>query len=31
VRYYDIREGELVEAQFEKWVKQARKLPGEKM
>lgn len=31
VRYYDIRENELDEAQFEKWVKQARKLPGEKM
>lgn len=31
VRYYDIHEGELDEAQFEKWVKQASKLPGEKM
>jgi hypothetical protein len=31
VRYYDIHEGELDERQFEKWVKQASKLPGEKM
>lgn len=31
VRYYDIREGELDEAQFTAWVKQASKLPGEKM
>lgn len=31
VRYYDIREGELDEAQFSAWVKQASKLPGEKM
>ncbi len=31
VRYYDIREGELDEAQFRNWVKQASKLPGEKM
>jgi hypothetical protein len=31
VRYYDIREGELDEAQFTDWVKQASKLPGEKM
>jgi hypothetical protein len=31
VRYYDIHEGELDEAQFTAWVKQASKLPGEKM
>ncbi len=31
VRYYDIHEGELDEAQFANWVKQASKLPGEKM
>jgi hypothetical protein len=31
VRYYDIREGELDEAQFTDWVKQASLLPGEKM
>jgi hypothetical protein len=31
VRYYDIREGELDEKQFSAWVKQASKLPGEKM
>ena len=31
VRYLDIREGELNEAQFADWVKQASKLPGEKM
>ena len=31
VRYLDIREGELNEAQFVKWVKQASKLPGERM
>ncbi len=31
VRYYDVREGELDESQFEKWVKQASKLPGERM
>jgi hypothetical protein len=31
VRYYDIREGELDEAQFSAWVKQASRLPGEKM
>jgi hypothetical protein len=30
-RYLDIREGAFDEAQFVKWVKQARKLPGEKM
>ena len=27
-RYYDVREGELDEQQFVKWVKQAAKLPG---
>lgn len=27
-RYLDIHEGELDEAQFAKWVKQAAKLPG---
>jgi hypothetical protein len=31
VRYLDIREGELDEAQFARWVEQASKLPGEKM
>jgi hypothetical protein len=31
VRYLDIREGQLDEAQFAAWVKQASKLPGEKM
>jgi hypothetical protein len=31
VRYLDIHEGELDEAQFADWVKQASKLPGEKM
>ena len=31
VRYLDIREGELDEAQFVEWVKQASKLPGERM
>ena len=31
VRYYDIHEGELDEAQFAAWVKQASELPGEKM
>ena len=31
VRYYDIHEGELDEAQFADWIKQASKLPGEKM
>jgi hypothetical protein len=31
VRYYDIHEGKLDEAQFADWVKQASKLPGEKM
>jgi hypothetical protein len=31
VRYLDIYEGELDEAQFVAWVEQARELPGEKM
>lgn len=31
VRYLDVYEGKLDEAQFTAWVKQARKLPGEKM
>ena len=31
VRYLDIHEGQLDEAQFADWVKQASKLPGEKM
>lgn len=31
VRYLDIHEGELDEIQFAEWVKQASKLPGEKM
>lgn len=31
VRYLDIREGGLDEAQFEDWVKQASRLPGERM
>jgi hypothetical protein len=31
VRYLDIHEGEFDEAQFVAWVKQASKLPGEKM
>jgi hypothetical protein len=31
IRYYDIREGDLDEAQFADWIKQASKLPGEKM
>ena len=31
VRYLDIREGDDFEAQFADWVKQASKLPGEKM
>ena len=31
VRYLDIREGELDESQLTEWVKQASKLPGEKM
>jgi hypothetical protein len=31
VRYLDIREGALDEAQFTAWVKQASKLPGERL
>lgn len=31
VRYLDIREDELDEAQFEDWVRQASQLPGERM
>jgi hypothetical protein len=31
VRYYDIHEGKFDEAQFADWVKQASKLPGEKL
>jgi hypothetical protein len=31
VRYLDIHEGQLDEAQFAAWVKQASKLPGERM
>jgi len=31
VRYVDLHEGELDEAQMAKWVKQAAKLPGEKL
>jgi hypothetical protein len=31
VRYYDIREGALDEAQFADWVRQASALPGERM
>jgi hypothetical protein len=31
VRYLDIHEGELDEEQFADWVKQASKLPGERM
>ncbi|HLU77281.1 MAG TPA: DUF1801 domain-containing protein [Burkholderiales bacterium] len=31
VRYLDIREGAFDEAQFADWVKQASKLPGERM
>lgn len=31
VRYYDITEGALDEKQFASWVKQARKLPGERV
>jgi hypothetical protein len=31
VRYLDVREGELDEAQFRQWVKQASRLPGETM
>lgn len=31
VRYHDIYEGQLDDAQFAKWVKQASRLPGEKL
>lgn len=31
VRYYDVHEGALDEAQFSDWVKQASRLPGEKL
>jgi hypothetical protein len=31
VRYLDIHEGQLDEAQFAAWVKQASNLPGERM
>jgi len=31
IRYLDIREGEFDEARFSDWVKQASKLPGERM
>jgi hypothetical protein len=31
VRYYDVHEDELDEAQFADWVKQASLLPGERM
>jgi hypothetical protein len=31
VRYLDIREGQLDEAQFADWVQQASRLPGERM
>jgi hypothetical protein len=31
VRYLDVHEGQLDEAQFTDWVKQASRLPGEKM
>jgi hypothetical protein len=31
IRHYDIHEGEFDEAQFGDWVKQASKLPGERM
>jgi hypothetical protein len=31
VRYYDIHEGELDEKQFTAWVKEASKLPGERL
>ena len=31
VRYLDIHEGEFDEAQFTDWVKQASRLPGERM
>jgi hypothetical protein len=31
VRYLDIHEGQLDEAQFAEWVKQASQLPGERL
>jgi hypothetical protein len=31
IRHYDIHEGEFDDAQFAAWVKQASKLPGERM
>ena len=31
VRYYDVREGALDEAQFTDWVKQASQIPGERI
>lgn len=31
IRYYDVHEGALDEAQFAAWVRQASRLPGEKM
>jgi hypothetical protein len=31
VRYLDVHEGQLDEAQFAKWVKQVSRLPGEKL
>jgi hypothetical protein len=31
VRYLDIRKGELDEAQFAAWVRQASRLPGERL
>ena len=31
VRYYDIREGQLDEAQLAAWIAQASKLPGERL
>jgi hypothetical protein len=31
VRYFNIYEGELDEAQFASWVKQASELPGERL
>jgi hypothetical protein len=31
VRYYNVRENELDETQFAEWVKQASRLPGEKL
>ncbi|HYD72044.1 MAG TPA: DUF1801 domain-containing protein [Candidatus Binatia bacterium] len=31
IRHYDVHEGQLDEKQFAAWIKQASKLPGEKM